>query len=95
VDALVENYLSMVYIMPLPMKYDEPKCPDRIIKKERPTRNKSSLNNFFNSISQSLDNLKQNTERKGKYTAPDGKAGGKRKTRGKRITGKKTRSNRR
>jgi len=76
------------------MKSYKLKGPDRIIKKERPTRNKSSLNNFSNSILQSLDNLKQNTERKGKYTAPDEKAGGKRKTRGKRITGKKTRSNR-
>ena len=78
------------------MKSYKLKGLDRSIKKERPTRDKSSsLNNFLNSISQSLDNSKQNTRRKGKYTAPDGQAGGKRKTRGKRITGKKTRSNRR
>jgi hypothetical protein len=80
--------------MPSPMKSYQLKGPDRIIKKERPTRDKSSLNKLFNSISQSLNDLKQ-TKRKGKYTPPDGQAGGKQKTRGKRITGKKTRSNRR
>ena len=65
----------------------------KIIKKQRPTRYKpSSLNKFLSTISQSLGDLKRNTERKGQ---PNGQAGGKRKTRGKRITGKKTRSNRR
>ena len=79
--------------MRTPEKYYKLKGPSCFIKKQRPTRDKpSSLNKFLSTISQSLGDLKRNTERKDQ---PNGQAGGKRKTRGKRITGKKTRSNRR
>ena len=85
--------MYLYYRMNTPIISNKLKYPDRIIKKERPTRNKPySLNKFLSTISQSLGDLKRNTERKDRS---NGQAGGKRKTRGKRITGKKTRSNRR